>query len=82
MPGQQLAPGLALAFGPENVTLASGSTDHTVRLWQIATGQELIALGNHTGWINAVAFSQDGRTLVSGGDGADGGGEVLLWRAP
>ena len=30
----------AVAFSPDGLTLASGSRDHTVRLWDVATGQE------------------------------------------
>src|SRR5262249_55666104 len=53
--------------------LASGSMDGTVRLWDLPSGKELGRLGKEVpqfagrGWVLAVAFSPDGRTLVSGG---------------
>ncbi|WP_322727221.1 hypothetical protein [Nostoc sp. ChiQUE01b] len=45
---------------------ASTSADYTIKLWHISTGQQLYTLGNHSDWVNSVAFSPDGKTLVSG----------------
>ena len=46
--------------------LATGSRDHTVRLWDAATGQCVKTLGGHSSWVQVVAFSADGRYLASG----------------
>jgi WD40 repeat protein len=60
---------LALAFSPKGSTLATGSDDETVRLWDIATGKCQHELkGVHKERVRAVAYSQDGRTLVSAGN--------------
>ena len=56
----------AVAFSPDGRWLASGSSDNTVKLWDVATGRELRTLISHTGGVNAVAFSLDGRWLASG----------------
>jgi WD40 repeat protein len=57
--------------------LATGGSEGLVRLWDVATGQELIALRGHHNVVNSVVFSADGSTLFSSGDD----GFVRLWRA-
>jgi hypothetical protein len=56
----------SVAFDPrEGSTLASGSVDKTVKLWEVASGKLLRTLEGHTGWIDRVAFSPDGRLMAS-----------------
>ena len=57
---------LALAFSADGTRLASGSTDKTVRLWDINNPDKWITLQKHTNWINVLAFSPDGKMLASG----------------
>ncbi|KAL7904347.1 Pfs, NACHT and WD domain protein [Trichoderma velutinum] len=56
----------AIAFSPDSKTLASGSLDHTVRLWDAITGSLKQTLKGHTEGVKAIAFSPDGKTLASG----------------
>ncbi len=56
----------SVAFSPDGRVLASGSSDHTIKLWDVASGWELRTLGGHSDWVQSVAFSPDGRVLASG----------------
>jgi eukaryotic-like serine/threonine-protein kinase len=59
----------ALAFSADGRILASGSgyTESAVRLWEVATGEEIGRLEGHTSWVSALAFWPDGNTLASAG---------------
>ena len=55
----------SIAFSPVGATLASGSVDGTVKLWDVATRTNVATIAGHEGEIVSIAFSPDGTTLAS-----------------
>jgi WD40 repeat protein len=43
----------------------SGASSGEVKVWDVQTGRELLTLQGHSGVINSVAFSPDGKRLAS-----------------
>ncbi|PHJ58150.1 hypothetical protein VF14_22385 [Nostoc linckia z18] len=57
----------SVTISSDGKTLASGSGDGTIKIWNLATGQEIRTLIGYKYGDNLVAFSPDGKTLASGG---------------
>jgi WD40 repeat protein len=55
-----------VAFSSDGKTLASGSGDSTIKLWNVEGGTLIRTLEGHTDDVEIVAFSPDGKTLASG----------------
>jgi endonuclease YncB( thermonuclease family)/tricorn protease-like protein len=56
----------SVALTADGKTLATGSYDNTIKLWDVATGKERGTLTGHTNSVHSVALTPDGKTLASG----------------
>ena len=66
----------AVVFSPDGNRLLSGSSDNTVKLWDVASGR-LLRTFNGAGTVVTVAFSPDSKRVLSGS--LDG--KLKLWEA-
>jgi WD40 repeat protein len=65
-----------VTWSPDGRRLATGSEDHTIKIWDAETGEELLTLrGGDEGWITELSWSLDGSILAAGGD------MIKLWSA-
>lgn len=52
-------------YRPDGALLATGSADSTVGLWNAETGENLVVMREHFGWVLGSSFALDGRFLAT-----------------
>lgn len=55
----------SLDIAPDGQWFAIGSHDGSITLYELATGAKIRSLAGHQAWVKQVAFTRDGRGLVS-----------------
>jgi WD40 repeat protein len=64
-----------MAVTPDVQQLVSGSSDNTIKVWELESGQMLRSLEGHTESVTSVAVTPDGQHVVSG----SGDNTVKVW---
>jgi RNA polymerase sigma factor (sigma-70 family) len=75
LPGEFGAGFASVAFSPDGTLVVAGGYDKAIRLWDPRAGREVGRLDAGS-IVRSLAFSRDGKTLLSGGDGPH---FVRLW---
>ncbi len=73
----------AVRFTPDGRRLLTASSDHTLKLWDVSLGLEVLTLKSAFG-LDSLSMSRDGSVLAAGGDDRNQGGSVerlRIWRA-
>jgi WD40 repeat protein/serine/threonine protein kinase len=71
----------SVAFSADGRTLASASDDSTVKLWNVASQQELLSIRRLGGALRGLLFSPDGRLLVGVANRSAEAGGLQIFRA-
>ena len=58
----------SVRFSPDGSQLATAGEDGMVRIWEVATGEELLAAQVHTRPVQDLAYAPDGSSVYSAGD--------------
>ena len=66
----------AIKLNPRNNTLVVGSSEGTIEIWQLTTGNLITSWQSNSTSVNAISLSPDGNILASGSDD----GSVSLWQ--
>jgi WD40 repeat protein len=61
----------SVSFSADGQTLASGSQDTSIRLWDVRLSTCLKVLHGHNSWVCSVRFNPDGSILASGSNDCD-----------
>jgi WD40 repeat protein len=56
----------AVAVTADGKRVISGSSDKTVKVWNLETGEEQLTLSGHSDSVQAVAVTADGKRVISG----------------
>lgn len=65
----------SVGISPDGSTIAGGTSEQNIELWNFSTGKKLQTLKGNTGRVYDIYFSPDGKKLVSASDDR----KVMIW---
>jgi WD40 repeat protein len=68
---------MSVNVSPDGRRIVTGSQDQTTKVWDAATGDELLTFKDHKEWVISVAFSPDGERIATG----SGDRTAQVWEA-
>jgi hypothetical protein len=66
-----------VSWSADGTRLATGGEDRTAKVWDAASGRELLTLKGHAGWVWSASWSPDGTRLATGSED----GTAKVWDA-
>jgi WD40 repeat protein len=67
-----------VCFDPDGRRLVTVDQDSNVKLWDVASGQNVLTLRGHSAYVLCASFSPDGTRLATGGWDRT----IKIWEAP
>ena len=68
-------------FSPDGKHIATASQNGSVRLWDAKTGQPLLTFKGHTGFVNGIVYSSDGKRIAATSATSGFGFTARVWDA-
>ena len=70
----------SVSFSPNNQYVVSGSSDKTIRIWSVESGDCIKTLEGHTYGVNSVSFSPNNQYVLSKGEYFFTRSEKRIWK--
>lgn len=58
----------SVVFLRDGKYLVLGLRDEIIKIWDVATGDEVRTLEGHIHWVDSIVFSRDSKYLISGSE--------------
>ncbi|MDQ1350845.1 MAG: hypothetical protein QG657_1147, partial [Acidobacteriota bacterium] len=77
LPQGHTGPVYSAVYSGDGKKILSASNDHTIKEWDVGTGESVKTLAGHTDWVISAVYSKDGKKILS----ASNDGTIKEWDA-